>query len=665
MKTPMHRLLVTTLLTAMLLGGTPLDTHAIVVKADRLPPAQLVEETRADLAAIGCLEQPLGNDIDVDVPPGKPYRIGARDRVPETIFYCSPATATSLTPVQGEVAGAISDWLDCSSISAWGPTSLQWSLCWGTGFVGDQVAKSVPLQALAGTTSDWAIGGLTLVTRAVAGAVAAVGLIVLRVAFSLLVFALATPTFITNPLVTTGWTFVQGIANLGFMLALLFIAFATTLRIEGFSASRQLPRLLIAAVLINFSLIIAGVIIDVTRVLMAILVNTLGTVPLDQLPSHLMKNSGLVESVAGVKSFGVPKYDSLIVALYNAIVIWTLALGFLTISLTLIVRYIALILLLIVSPVAYLGYALPNTEPYAKQWWTNFFKFVFAGPIALFFLILAIRVDQLGTSTGAISSGTAGAKLLHAITLTVMLVIASVASLKLADKGSAAAVGAFSKQARKTGLWAGKKTVGGATYLPRKFVANQSRDAAGIVKSRGRDFLKKTPGIKHLVPARRDDKGKLKPGEESLATKTFGKIPYTGRKRTQYNDIRSLGAITSGNVTSDALSAPRLSSKHATDALMAGAPKNDRLAKVKALIDVGSLTQVKSLLKNREFLSGLDDGERNDLQIAVQSKVGGVELRADPTSPTGRSPHSETYGSRDINRTVERLVDTFDQIDNP
>src|SRR3989344_6697552 len=57
-------------------------------------------------------------------------------------------------------------------------------------------------------------------------------------------------------IVNAGHKIVLGIANMGFIVALAVIAFATMLRWEGFNYKKALPRVIIAALLINFGFFI-------------------------------------------------------------------------------------------------------------------------------------------------------------------------------------------------------------------------------------------------------------------------------------------------------------------------------------------------------------------------------------------------------------------------
>ena len=101
---------------------------------------------------------------------------------------------------------------------------------------------------------------------------AGVGIILIFL-FQILISLAQYNSFISSPAVTTGWVIVRDICNMFFILILLVIAFATILRLEGYNWKKDLPRLLIYAVLINFSRTICGLIIDFSQVIMLTFVN--------------------------------------------------------------------------------------------------------------------------------------------------------------------------------------------------------------------------------------------------------------------------------------------------------------------------------------------------------------------------------------------------------
>jgi len=68
--------------------------------------------------------------------------------------------------------------------------------------------------------------------------------------------------------VVKGWAIVRDLCNMFFIVILLVIAFATILRVEGYDIKKMVPKLIIMAILINFSKTICGLIIDAADLIM-------------------------------------------------------------------------------------------------------------------------------------------------------------------------------------------------------------------------------------------------------------------------------------------------------------------------------------------------------------------------------------------------------------
>jgi len=70
-----------------------------------------------------------------------------------------------------------------------------------------------------------------------------------------------------SSLIETGWKIILSFTNLGFVLAIIIIAFATIFRAQSYAMKQTLWKLIVAALLVNFSLVIAGAFIDVSHTL--------------------------------------------------------------------------------------------------------------------------------------------------------------------------------------------------------------------------------------------------------------------------------------------------------------------------------------------------------------------------------------------------------------
>jgi len=246
----------------------------------------------------------------------------------------------------------------------------------------------------------------------------------LALAGLLLDFVLTKPElnkFALSPIVRTGWGITKNLANMFFALILLIISFATILRIESYGVKQILPKLIIAALLINFSLVIGGVIIDFSQVMTKYFVDkALEGNGGQTLSSTIANKMNIAEGFRARNATNAPPLsDSLdglvtsIIGLFaGCLVILIAAFVFFAAALLFIVRYIALLFLLILAPLAWFFYIVPMTKKYWDMWWSTFFKWALFAPAYAFFLYLSMMVIKSGvvTQVGVNPGAAAGSK---------------------------------------------------------------------------------------------------------------------------------------------------------------------------------------------------------------------------------------------------------------
>ncbi|TSC95001.1 MAG: Uncharacterized protein CEN87_13 [Parcubacteria group bacterium Licking1014_1] len=181
-----------------------------------------------------------------------------------------------------------------------------------------------------------------------------------------------------NPVVAAGWPRVRDLANMFIVLGFVVIGIATTLRIQDYQAKKLLPKLIIAALLINFSLVICGIFIDGSNIAMKSFADG-GGYTTDSWSQSLEKQAesmdaektaiGRMSVVGGIVFFNIMA-----------------AIIFLLFFFLLMARYIALWILVMLSPLAFVCYVFPFTKKFFEMWWSNFFAWCIIGIPATFFL---------------------------------------------------------------------------------------------------------------------------------------------------------------------------------------------------------------------------------------------------------------------------------------
>lgn len=209
--------------------------------------------------------------------------------------------------------------------------------------------------------------------------------------------------FVNNPVVVAGWMVVRDIANMLLVVSLLVMAFATILGVDSYSyKNKRLTKLLIGAILVNFSRTICGVLIDVGQVVMLTFVNGFKDAAESNLVAKLqMTQINIMKTAEADKTVlaGIAQTGSMFLTYFAACVFLLAALGIILImTLFILKRIIKLWGIVIFSPLAFAMRDMPfhATQGYYKEWWKELTQQLIGGPLLAFFLWLSLAtVDQL------------------------------------------------------------------------------------------------------------------------------------------------------------------------------------------------------------------------------------------------------------------------------
>lgn len=201
--------------------------------------------------------------------------------------------------------------------------------------------------------------------------------------------------FIDSNAVIVGWVMVRDVTNMFFVVVLLIISFGTILGLEQYEYKKLLVKLLIAAVVVNFSRIICGLIIDVAQVVMITFVNGVYATGEGNLVNmfKMDKILKLTDNPTATGNSGETFLAAVAAITFSSIMMVTM----LTYLFLLMARMLTLWILIVLSPLAFVLNVLPQTQKYAGQWWSEFGSNVVSGPIIAFFLWLSFVTVGAGT----------------------------------------------------------------------------------------------------------------------------------------------------------------------------------------------------------------------------------------------------------------------------
>jgi len=215
--------------------------------------------------------------------------------------------------------------------------------------------------------------------------------------------------FSNAPVVIAGWALVRDTVNMFFVILLIIIAFGTIFGTERFKHIQVVPRLLIFAIVINFSKTLCGLMIDFGQIIMLTFANALREIAAGNIIElfGLNKFSAFSGSQDPATN-GIGAWDLALASLASVgILSWVLVIMLFEFVI-LLYRIVMLWILIVVAPLAwFVGGTdkMLKSEAYS-DWWTKFKCLVSIGPIMTFFLWLALAVAGAGASAkGFDSSG--------------------------------------------------------------------------------------------------------------------------------------------------------------------------------------------------------------------------------------------------------------------
>lgn len=153
---------------------------------------------------------------------------------------------------------------------------------------------------------------------------------------------------------------------------------------EAYNVRKVLPRILVAAVMINLSIYLVSIAMDVVNILGAGIQNMIeapflqaGGAAMQKI--HVSGGTGAAFSLGlGALTFAGISSATIGVVFLTLLSAFLVVLGILF---TLVIRQGLIVFLIIVSPVAFSLYCLPNTEKYFKKWWDLLSKTLLVYPI--------------------------------------------------------------------------------------------------------------------------------------------------------------------------------------------------------------------------------------------------------------------------------------------
>ena len=402
-----------------------------------------------------------------------------------------------------------------------------------------------------------------------------------------------------NIMIKDGWTLVRDLLNLVFIFILLFAAISTILQYGDFQIKKVLPGLIIVALLVNFSMLITKMVIDASHIFAWEFYNQIDVKNEEKLGDGKifanMKNDinvygevyGKFEKknlanvfIAGFnpqelltgkeakegeednnankslwKQAVEKKIDEgksisdvwwqmgLIVLLESALALFA---GFILLAgaIMFVIRVVVLWLVIIFSPIAFLGMILPSMKQYSGMWWKYLIGQSFFAPAFLFMFMLVTKfinsdfVDSIfkasaaGTSDSmivlGINGGTIALTFFHFFVVGGLMMACLIVARQLGGKTAEFGIN-WAHKGKDLALGGAKKLAWSPARYGLRFGGGAAADA--ILKGEGRisGALKSIPGVgiglRKLGAMKKADEDKAR----KAAEKSAGTLSSAGR----------------------------------------------------------------------------------------------------------------------------------------
>jgi len=199
------------------------------------------------------------------------------------------------------------------------------------------------------------------------------------------------------------WEKMRDIANVAFVLAFLILIYSqiTGMGAGSYGWKRMLPRLIIAAILVNSSYYICQLLVDLSNIIGYALKEMLTGIADEIYKENAKKNEygGLFDkqsipmTVIAVAILGSAAVW-LLMPILGTVILSTIVI-LLMVVIILLLRKALVVLLIFIAPLAFVAYLLPNTEKYFKKWMSMFGQLLVLFPV----IALLFGAGQVASAT--------------------------------------------------------------------------------------------------------------------------------------------------------------------------------------------------------------------------------------------------------------------------
>ena len=197
--------------------------------------------------------------------------------------------------------------------------------------------------------------------------------------------------------ISNAWRLIRDICNLAFIFGFVYIGIRTIIDPESASTKRFLSKIIIGALLINFSLFFVKFIVDFAnftayQIYIAMVDTTRGGTLAMTVADRMgiitfFSSSGNPNAFAQITGPGTLWYFVL-----AGVFLFVVAFIFTAAAFLLITRFVGIVLIMIGSPILFAATVFPQTEHYASEMWKKLISYAFFAPAFLLLVLVSLTL---------------------------------------------------------------------------------------------------------------------------------------------------------------------------------------------------------------------------------------------------------------------------------
>lgn len=309
--------------------------------------------------------------------------------------------------------------------------------------------------------------------------------------------------FGNSPGLLAGWAILRDIGNILLLFGFISIGVQTILNINHFSVGKALPRLIIFAVLLNFSLFVTEAIIDTSNAVATTVYMQAETS--GNTGSAIGGQSGIISIVNAAKTVSSitprPDMEKTFIYLLLGLFLFVAAFALFAGAILLVTRAVVLVFLMVTSPIGFAGMAIPQLNKVADQWWSALIGNALFAPAYLVLILVSLKIlktlpqiegsdasqpDLIAAVIGS-TNEMGGAMILFMLTIG-FLILSVIAAKQFGVMGAKFATQAAGNLTYGVPAFFGRRTIGAASNYGARAIARSKfgrsdlgRIAAGVV----------------------------------------------------------------------------------------------------------------------------------------------------------------------------------------